>query len=182
MNPDEKRTRLLRFEALCRERGLALTSQRRRIMESILVRTDHPTADQIYEDVKEHLPGISRTTVYRVLETLVGIGAISKVCSPGSATRFDPLTRRHHHLVCMHCDRLIDVEDAALDAAVERAKVKAKAFEIEDFSIHFHGICAACQKKQKGQHKAASGGKTARKTKTPKRKPPKPKPKTPKRR
>ena len=63
MSPDEKRERLQRFEKLCRERGLAITAQRRRILALILDHRDHPTADQLYEDTKRHLPDVSRTTV-----------------------------------------------------------------------------------------------------------------------
>ena len=71
MRSAEKRQRLESFERLCRERGLSLTVQRRAVLEAVLDRGDHPTADQVYDEVKERLPGLSRTTVYRVLETLV---------------------------------------------------------------------------------------------------------------
>jgi Fur family peroxide stress response transcriptional regulator len=147
MGPDEKRERLQRFEELCRERGLALTVQRRRVLELILDRKDHPTADQIYDDVKKHLPGVSRTTVYRVLDTLVDIGVITKACSRGAATRFDPVTERHHHLLCAHCEKLIDIDDDQFAHRVELPDVGAFSFEIHDFCIQFSGICAACRKR-----------------------------------
>ncbi len=174
MGPDQKRKRLELFEALCRERGLALTAQRRRILELILDRRDHPTADQIYQDAKRHLPDISRTTVYRVLDTLVAIGVIRKACSRTAATRFDSVTDRHHHLVCLHCEKLIDVDDDQFSHRVELPDVSAVSFEIHDFSIHFSGICAACRRKlgRRGaavpetgnpvRGKAASGGKAGR--------------------
>ena len=38
---------------------------------------------------------------------------LAKACSPSAATRVDPRTQRHHHLVCQRCDRLLDVDDAA---------------------------------------------------------------------
>ena len=71
MTPDGIAQRLQEFEALCRERGSPLTVQRRDILKAILERDDHPSADQIYETVKDRIPGLSRTTVYRVLDTLV---------------------------------------------------------------------------------------------------------------
>jgi Fur family peroxide stress response transcriptional regulator len=138
-----KRERLRRFEELCRQRGLSLTVQRRIILEAVLDRVDHPTADTIYDEVKQRIPGVSRTTVYRVLETLTEVGIVAKVCSPGAATRFDPVTQRHHHLVCLRCNRLIDVEDERLDQ-LKLPDVRPQAFEIKDYSIHFRGICAAC--------------------------------------
>jgi Fur family peroxide stress response transcriptional regulator len=158
----DRSTRIQQFEARCRQRGLALTVQRRAILEAILDRTDHPTADQVYEDVKPQLPTVSRTTVYRVLETLVELGVITKASSPGAATRFDPMTQRHHHLVCLHCDRLIDLADPQLDQRVALPDVASHSFEIQDFSIHFHGICATCRRKQRAGRSA--GAKTPSRT------------------
>jgi Fur family peroxide stress response transcriptional regulator len=140
-----KRERLRRFEELCRQRGLSLTVQRRLILEAVLDRVDHPTVDTIYDEVKQRIPGVSRTTVYRVLETLTEVGVVTKVCSPGAAARFDPVTQRHHHLVCLRCNRLIDLTDERLDQ-LKLPDVRPLAFEIKDYSIHFHGICAACRR------------------------------------
>lgn len=153
------------FEDLCRARGLALTSQRRVIFAAIADRRDHPTADTVYEAVRDRLPGVSRTTVYRVLETLVRAGAITKACHPGSAARYDPLIHRHHHLVCMRCEKVIDIEDDQLDA-LPLPRVSGMGFEISDFCVHFRGVCADCRTK--------NGGRTARrnqKKKAPRRSP-----------
>ena len=161
------------FEAACRARGLSVTVQRRRIFEALLGRTDHPTPEQVYAAVKETLPGVSRTTVYRVLETLVGLGVVAKACSPSAATRVDPQTARHHHLVCLRCDHLIDVEDAAVDHRIRPPDVRREGFAIEDYSIYFTGLCAACQQADRGSHRSRrSARRPDRKEKTTKRPPP----------
>lgn len=156
------RERLHQLEQLCRQHGRALTAQRRAVLEAVLGCTDHPTADGIHELVKKRMPGISRTTVYRVLDTLVQIGAITKACSPGGATRYDPKTHRHHHLACLRCDKLIDLEDERLDRHIKLTDVQAGSFRIKDFSIHFRGLCAACRRKQQskksGPPKSAARG------------------------
>jgi Fur family peroxide stress response transcriptional regulator len=59
--------RLKKLEEVCRERGLPLTTQRRTVLEVLLERSDHPTADQIFEAVKVRNPRIARRTVYRSL-------------------------------------------------------------------------------------------------------------------
>ena len=51
-----------------------MTVQRRVILSALVDRDDHPTIDQIFADVKQRIPGVSRTTVYRALETLVELG------------------------------------------------------------------------------------------------------------
>jgi len=136
------------FERLCREQGVPLTVQRRAILESLAGRLDHPTADQVFEAVSGRLPGLSRTTVYRVLETLVELGVIHKASHLGSAARYDPNTERHHHLTCLSCHKVMDVEDRSLPK-VELPRVQSKGFEISDYSVHFKGVCPDCLKKNK---------------------------------
>ena len=126
------------FEAACRAQGLPVTVQRRRIFEALLGRTDHPTPDQVYAAVKETLPGVSRTTVYRVLKTLVGLGVLAKACSPSAATRVDPRTHRHHHLVCQRCDRLVDVEDAAVEHRIRPPDVRRRGVRHSHVLYPFH--------------------------------------------
>ena len=139
-------TRTLQFEAACRAHGLPVTVQRRRIFEALCDRTDHPMPDQVYAAVKDTLPGVSRTTVYRVLDTLVRVGVLAKACSPSAASRVDPRTSRHHHLVCQRCDRLIDVDDEAVEHRIRPPDVRRRGFAIRGYSIYFTGLCAACQK------------------------------------
>lgn len=136
------------FERQCRRRGLALTVQRRVILEDLLERRDHPTADQIFESVRRRLPNLSRTTVYRVLETLVEMGVAHKVHHPDAVARFDPVTTRHHHLICQVCERLTDLEDS-LVPSVQPPDGGQMGFTILDYSINFTGICAECQQPAK---------------------------------
>lgn len=110
---------------------------------------DHPTADQISEVVKGRVPGISRTTVYRVLDRLVEIGAIRRLHHPGPVARFDGKVHRHHHLICKKCNKVIDLESAKLDG-LAMPNVQAEGFEIDDFSVQFIGTCAACREEEAG--------------------------------
>jgi Fur family peroxide stress response transcriptional regulator len=144
--PDAQPDRMARFEAECRRRGLALTIQRRAVFEELLARRDHPTADQVYENLVPRLPGLSRTTVYRVLETLVDAGFARRVQHTGAVVRFDPVTERHHHLVCEACGRLVDLDDTAV-SRVPIPEAGVKGFRIRDYSISFSGICAECRRK-----------------------------------
>jgi Fur family peroxide stress response transcriptional regulator len=145
MQPDEIAARIREFEALCRRRGVALTVQRRVIFEAVLEREDHPTADQVVEVVKERIRGVSRTTVYRVLDTLVDLGVVRRLDHPGPAVRYDGKVRRHHHLICTQCFKVVDLDDARLDR-LRPPDVAAEGFEIEDFSVHFLGLCSQCRK------------------------------------
>ena len=146
MSPADEKQRIQRFLSAHRESGLPVTTQCRAVFEAILDRSDHPTAEQVYRAVHGQLPQISRMTVHRILGTLVSLGLVARTCHPGSAARFDPKLGQHHHLVCMDCGRIIDVEDPRLNR-IRWPRVNPQEFEIEGYAIHFRGRCARCCKK-----------------------------------
>jgi Fur family peroxide stress response transcriptional regulator len=139
--------RLKKLEEVCRERGLPLTTQRRTVLEVLLARTDHPTADQIFDAVQEQNPQVSRRTVYRVLETLAEWGLIRRVHHPGATARFDAKVHRHHHLVCIRCSRMVDLESQDLDG-ISMPKGRPHGFDVCDFSVQLMGICPECRRAQ----------------------------------
>jgi Fur family peroxide stress response transcriptional regulator len=150
MDAEQITGRMRLFEELCRRAGVPVTVQRRVILETVLDRDDHATADQVYESVKGRLPGVSRTTVYRTLDMLVEMGVIRRLHHPGPASRFDGKVHRHHHLVCQKCNKVIDLESAAIDK-LPLPDVRAEDFQIDDFSVHFAGVCGECRRKQADQ-------------------------------
>ena len=148
-----------RFFAAHRESGLPVTTQRRAVFEAILDRTDHPTAEQLYRAVRGQLPQVSRMTVHRILATFVSLGLVVKTCHPGSATRFDPKLRQHHHLVCLDCGRIIDVEDPRLNR-IPWPKVKSYEFQIQDYNVHFRGRCGHCGQKHRARQRRPNAKRT----------------------
>jgi len=133
----------------CRDQGMALTVQRRTILEELLARRDHPSADMIFDAVKSRVPGLSRTTVYRVLDTLVRLGAARKVAHDGAVVRFDPNTERHHHLVCERCAGMVDLPRGMV-GDIPLPDLKASGFTIKDFSVNYSGICDGCRTPSQG--------------------------------
>lgn len=146
MKLSDKKKRMDRFLAAHREGGLPVTPQRQAVFAAIVERSDHPTAEQLYREVRQRLPQISRMTVHRILGAFVSLGLVARTCHPGSAARFDPKLGQHHHLVCMDCGRIIDVEDRRLNH-LPWPEVKPGEFQIQDYHIHFRGRCARCCKK-----------------------------------
>ena len=66
---------------------LKLTKQRKVILEELRKLKTHPSADEIYNIVRERLPRISLGTVYRNLEILSDAGVILKLDVAGSQKR-----------------------------------------------------------------------------------------------
>lgn len=120
------------------------TRQRQLVLDAVLARCDHPTAEDIYEDVHAVDERVSRGTVYRNLNLLDETGAIMVVRTNG-AMRFDGRTDAHNHLVCRVCGSVVDAPlpyDDAMDAAV----AERTGYAIEAHSTVFEGVCPACQR------------------------------------
>lgn len=139
-------TKLNLMEERCRKNRLSLTVQRRAILENLSSRSDHPTADQIYASIQDRITGVSRTTVYRVLETFVQLGLARKISNPEAKARFDADTSRHHHAACVACEKVIDI-DAELVPDVDLQGVDLDGFEVFDCSVVAVGLCRDCRSK-----------------------------------
>ena len=79
--------------------GLRCTRQRQVVYAALAGTREHPTAEAIYEAVREDAAGISLATVYNTLETLSQCGLCRKLATPGGPTRFDAVTSEHAHVV-----------------------------------------------------------------------------------
>ena len=97
------------------------------------------------------MPGLSRTTVYRVLDTLVEAGLVRRVQHGGGVARFDPITGRHHHLACDGCGRLFDLDDA-LVPELPLSAAKRTGFRLRDYTVNFSGTCPDCLAAEKHRH------------------------------
>jgi len=129
-----------------RREGRKITPQRRAIFE-VLIRDDsHPTAEEIYQRVWSVMPDISRTTVYNTLHELVSVGALMEVedLSEGG-TRYDTSTTEHHHLYCLGCHALVDI-----DGDLQRLELppnEAAGYHIVRRQVTFYGYCPDCREK-----------------------------------
>jgi Fur family peroxide stress response transcriptional regulator len=137
--------KIRRMEAICRERGLSLTHQRRALLDALARRKDHPTADQLYDDLCKDIKGLSRTTVYRILETFVRVGLIMKISSQQARARFDADTGRHHHISCVLCGEVADLPDPDFNLPNLPAD-HPSGFRLYDYAITFTGLCPRCQR------------------------------------
>ena len=138
------------FVAHCRARGLLVTEQRRAIFSVLAASREHPSAEQIHRAVRGRLPRLSLATVYKNLEALRAIGAVSDVNSLHEHGRYEaalPGTgagHPHHHLVCIRCRKVLDLHDRRLDAFRPTAH-DAQGFEVRAVRVQVEGLCPRCQ-------------------------------------
>lgn len=139
-----KRVDLREIAQRMRRRGITPTVQRMLVLEALQGRTDHPSADQIYEEVRRRLPSISRTTVYNALQLFRELGEIQELSVIKERAHYDPNPTPHHHFFCRRCRRLLDVEVAcpiAKSGWVEGNR-------IEEVQACFYGVCAECLRRE----------------------------------
>ena len=120
-----------------RAAGLSVSAQRLAIARYLFGGADHPTAQQVYDNMLEILGACSRATVYNTLGAFVEAGLIVEVrSSQDDAVRYDPNTEAHHHLRDRKTGRLIDIpydeiQIANLEALKERFKVDRISITID---------------------------------------------------
>lgn len=140
--------RLEDFAARCRESGLAVTPQRMAIIRALLASGEHPTADAVYDSVRRQHPHISLATVHRTLETFCEIGEARKVTPLHESARYDGNVGPHHHVVCIRCRRIQDVEIPDAERLVQGAKSLGD-FRILGASVEIRGLCADCRRAER---------------------------------
>lgn len=119
------------------------TKQRELVLKAVQARRDHPSADDIYLELRENSSDISRGTVYRNLNLLSDLGEVQQVEMPDK-NRFDWREEPHYHLRCTKCGKL---SDASLDydASLDRALSETSGYLIARHSTIFEGLCPECR-------------------------------------
>jgi Fur family ferric uptake transcriptional regulator len=120
-----------------------MTRQRSIILEELRRINSHPSADEIFVIVRTRLPRISLGTVYRNLEILTELGDIQKLETGGSLKRFDGNPKKHYHIRCIGCDRVVDAPLSPLISTGTQIQ-SATDYKIIGHRFEFLGVCPIC--------------------------------------
>ncbi|HPW17047.1 MAG TPA: transcriptional repressor [Candidatus Aminicenantes bacterium] len=105
---------------------------------------EHPCAEEIHEALRPRFPTMSLSTVYNELHRLQREGRVHEVAIGSGKARFDPDSRPHHHLVCVECRAVVDIE-RSFDLALGPGD--ARGFRVLHHHVGFYGLCPDCQAK-----------------------------------
>ena len=122
---------------------LKYSRQREAIKEFLATRKDHPTADVVYQNIREIYPHISLGTVYRNLTLLSDIGEILRLHLSDGVDHFDADTSLHYHFICKECGRVIDLEMDSIDY-INASAGRNFPGQIEGNVTYFYGTCKDC--------------------------------------
>jgi Fur family transcriptional regulator, peroxide stress response regulator len=123
--------------------------QRERILELLRSTGRHPTADWVYNQLKDDFPNLSMGTVYRNLTILMEQGLVGKIDFGSTFDRFDANTGPHYHFICEECGSIIDLE-LPVDPALNERVNGATPFTARRHRIEFFGICDRCRREREG--------------------------------
>ena len=124
--------------------GLGLTKQRNAVLRVIRDAEEHLTANEVFDNARRILPGISFATVYNSLRFLKQEGLIGEVRFGNDATRYDRTLTRHDHAICTECGKLVDFELPIPDKLTKEAASRSK-FKPESIELTLHGLCPDCK-------------------------------------
>ncbi len=104
---------------------------------------DHPTAETVYQRVRNSGDHLSMATVYNNLNRLCDEGKIQRVCVDGHKDRFDHIDR-HDHLVCKKCGRIMDFCFSDLTDSLRLQSGE----NILSYELKVDYICSECRKEK----------------------------------
>lgn len=124
------------------QHNIKLSYQRLKILEYLMENRTHPSVDTIYNDLKDTITTLSRTTIYNTVNSLVDAGLLRAVVSSANEVHYDIYTANHAHFECQKCHKLIDLE-YDFDALPKPAGLDGCT--VTETSLLFLGVCPDCR-------------------------------------
>lgn len=153
MNEHQKMVK--EMERALRKAGSRMSSQRRAILEYLALNTSHPSARQVFREVREKHPELSLATVYNTLGTLTRLGIIKVMKFDITDNRYDSNAAPHINLICTSCGKIEDLEQ---DFPIPPDQVKERiGFEVLDCRLEYYGLCAECKAGAQGKPAVDNG-------------------------
>ena len=133
-----------------RERGYRVTPQRIAILKILALSDGHPSAERIYDQIKEEFPTTSLATVYKTIATLKEMGEVLELGFPNGSNRYDGnKPYPHTHLICVKCRDIIDPELEDLEILPTQVAQRA-GYRLVSHRFDIYGICPRCQSAEFG--------------------------------
>lgn len=139
------------LEAYLQKMGLKSTGQRRLITEVFFdprFKSDHPSVDDLYQQVRSRDPSVGYATVYRTVKLLVecGLAAPQQLGPTDKETRYEPESpgEHHDHLVCLDCGHIVEFENEEIEK-LQHQVAHAFGFSIQEHRMVLYGHCTRAQ-------------------------------------
>ena len=123
--------------------GVRPLQKRVKIMSYLVSKRNHPTVDVIYSELIHEIKGLSKTTIYNVLNLFVQSGVAQAINIEGNEVRYDADTSTHGHFKCKICSVVIDFQVKQEDLP----KPMLEGFRVDEQHYYLKGSCSFCANK-----------------------------------
>lgn len=128
------------LEALCNEKGLRITEQRRIIARVISESADHPDVETLYERASAIDSGISIATVYRTVRLFEEAGILDRHDFGDGRSRYEAAPEAHHdHLIDVETGKVIEFVDPELEA-LQKVIAERLGYRLVDHRMELYGV------------------------------------------
>lgn len=135
--------RRIDVEALCAEKGLRITEQRRVIARVLSEAEDHPDVEALHARSSAIDPGISIATVYRTVRLFEEAGILDRHDFGDGRSRYEAAPEAHHdHLIDVETGKVIEFVDPELEALQKQIAEKL-GFRLVDHRMELYGVTLA---------------------------------------
>ena len=142
------------FKEHLRQQGLKSTAQRDDIARVFFGSNRHISVEELYNEVKHVNPRIGYATVYRTMKLLTECGLAVARHFRDAEARYESVAEghRHDHLICEGCGRIVEFEEAGIDA-LQVDVARRHGFESTGRKLELYGLCRLCQKARGRAHR-----------------------------
>ena len=126
------------------ENGIRPMSKRVKIMNYLVSKRNHPTAETIYLELVNEIAGLSKTTVYNTLNLFVQEGIARALHIDNNELRYDADISQHGHFKCKEC---CEVYDFSMNKELLQDQ-RLQNFILDDYQFSIKGVCAFCLKRK----------------------------------
>lgn len=134
-----------KFIKKLKKNDIRMTSQRYAILQFLAMDGNHPTANDVYNHLKEDFPKMSIATVYNNLNFFKESGIVQELPFGEDSSRFDLTETQHYHAVCKRCGKVVDFDYAGLDE-IEATVEDLTNFKVDSHDFKVMGLCEECQR------------------------------------
>lgn len=139
-NANETEGKLSRIEAVCVDKGMRMTEQRRVIARVLSDAEDHPDVEEVYARASEVDPRISISTVYRTVKLFEDAGIIEKHEFRDGRSRYEPIGEEHHdHLINLRTGEVIEFQNEGIEN-LQRAVARELGYRLIDHRLELYAV------------------------------------------
>ncbi len=122
--------------------GIKPSYTRIKILEYLVQKDSHPTAEEIYNELISDIPTLSKTTIYNTMKLLIESNIARGITIEDNEMRYDADICNHGHFKCNECGKIYDFH---IDLNLSKED-ELEGFRIMEKSIYYKGICNGCAK------------------------------------